>query len=81
MLIAEIIVNFRTTIFSNYTLDPALFLTISLLAMQGALLRSGMEKELLREMDVITEFETNIRGGLTCVIQGKVTFTNKYLST
>ena len=49
--------------------------------MQGALLRSGKEIELLREMDVITEFETNIRGGLTSVVQGKVTFNNNYLST
>ena len=32
-------------------------------------------------MDVITEFETNIRGELTSVVQGKVTFNNKYLST
>ena len=81
LLLAEVFENFRTTIFSNYSLDPAHFLTISSLAMQGALLRSGKEIELLREMDVITEFESNIRGGLTSVVQGKVTFNNKYLST
>ena len=49
--------------------------------MRGALLRSGKEIELLREMDVITEFETNIRGGIISVVQGKVIFKNKYLST
>ena len=62
LLLAEMFENFRITIFSNYTLDPAHFLTISSLAMQSALLRSGKEIDLLGEMDVITEFESIFRG-------------------
>ena len=49
--------------------------------MQSALPRSGKEIELLHEMDVTTEFETNIRSELTSVVQGKFTFNNKYVST
>ena len=77
LLLAEVFENFRRTFFTNYTLDPAHFLTISSLAIQGALPRSGKKIELLREIDVTTEFETNIRGGLTCVVQGKAK-TNTY---
>ena len=78
-LLAEIFENFRKTIFLNYSLDPAQLLTISSLAMQAALLQSKRKIELLRDISVITDFETSVRGGLTSVVQGKNTFNNEYL--
>ena len=66
-------------IFTNYTLDPAHFLAISLLAMQSSMSLSCKEIEVLLEMDVVTEFESNIRGGFTSVVIGEVTFSNKHL--
>ena len=78
-LIAEIFQNFRKTIYENYSLDSAQLLTISSLAMQAALLQSKRKIELLRDISVITDFETSIHGGLTSVVQGKNTFNNNYL--
>ena len=62
-------------------MGPTHFLTISSLAMQDALISSGVQIELLHEMDVINEFETIVRGGLTSVVQGKVTSNKIYFST
>ena len=81
LLLVEIFENFRKTIFTNYGLDPASFLTISSLAMQASLMKSNKQIDLLHDMSVYTEFETNVRGGFTSVVKGKVTFNNKYLST
>ena len=49
--------------------------------MQSAKLRSGKEMKLLRETDVITEFESYIRCGLTSVDHGKIASNNKYFLT
>ena len=79
--LAEIFENFRKTIFHNYSLDPAQLLTISSLAIQAAMLQNKKKIDLLDDISVITEFESNIRGGLTSVVQGKVTFNNKHLKS
>ena len=42
-------------------------------------MQSKRKIELLRDISVITDFETSVRGGLTSVVQGKNTFNNKYL--
>ena len=47
--------------------------------MQSAMLRSGKEIEMLHEMDLIIDFETNIRDEFKSIVKGKVTFNNKYL--
>ena len=47
--------------------------------MQACMLHNKEEFELLNEVSDYTEFESNIRGGLTTVVQGKVTFNNRYL--
>ena len=39
----------------------------------------GTEIELLHEIDVITDFDSNMRGGITSAVKGNVTFDNKYL--
>ena len=80
LLLTEIFENFRKTIYSNYNLDPAQLLTISSTAMQAALLQCNKGIELLRDISVITEFESSIRGGFTSVVKGKATFNNEYLN-
>jgi len=80
LLLTEIFENFRKNIYSNYNLDPAQLLTISSTAMQAALLQYNKGIELLRDISVITEFESSIRGGFTSVVKGKATFNNKYLN-
>ena len=49
-------------------------------AVQAALLQYNKGIELLRDISVITEFESSIRGGFTSVVKGKATFNNKYLN-
>ena len=44
-------------------------------------MKSNKQIDLLHDMSVYTELETNVRVGFTSVVKGKVTFNNKYLST
>ena len=81
LLLAEIFQNFRKTIYSNHGLDPACLLTISSLAVQAAMMQTNHEIDLMRDISMLTEFECGIRGGLTSVVQGRVEFNNKYLSS
>ena len=60
-------------------MDAAKLLTISSLSMQACMLHNQEEFQLLDEVSPNTEFKSNIRGGLTTVVQGKVTFNNRYL--
>ena len=80
LLLSEVFEKFRDTIFETYKLDPSWFMTTPSLAMSAALLKCKKKIDLLTDIDVITEIESSIRGGLTTVVQGKVTFNNKSLS-
>ena len=64
--------------FTIFTLDYVHFLTISYLTAQAPKLSSAKEVELLREIDMITEFETYLWGVLIS-LKGKVTFINELL--
>ena len=79
LLLAEIFENFRSTIFKNYKLDPSSFITTPSLAIQSALFHSNLEIGLLTDMEVYTEFENSIRGGLTSVVRSYTDFNSKYL--
>ena len=79
LLLAEVMEAFRLDCSRYYKLDPAHMFTTPGFAIQAALLHSKREIDLLRDISVITEFERNIRGGFTSVVQGKATFNNKYL--
>ena len=81
LLLIEILENFRKTTFTYYGLDPACFLTLSSLAMQASLMKSNKQINLLHDMSVYTEFETNVEGRFTSFVKGNGTFNNNYLST
>ena len=44
-------------------------------------MKSNKQIELLQDMSVYTEFESNIRGGLTSVVNGDITFNNTFSLT
>lgn len=48
----------------NYKLDPAYFYTSPRLARKAALKITGVELELLTDIDLLLMFEKGIRGGI-----------------
>ena len=61
----------------KFKLDPVYFLFMSSLAMQVALHNCKGGVELIHDMSVYTEIESNIRSRFTSAVRGRVTFNNE----
>ena len=64
LLLADVFGNFRDMCIKEYELDPAHFLSLPGLALQGCLKNTDIELELLTDCDMLLMVEEGIRGGI-----------------
>ena len=64
LLLADLFENFRDKCIEIYELDPAHFLSTSGLAWQACLKKTGVNLELLTDIDMVLMVGEGIRGGI-----------------
>lgn len=80
LLLCDIFENFRNTCLRHYNLDPAYYVTASSLTWDAMLLYTGIQLELISDLEIYEFLEKGIRGGLAqCSLRNAVA-NNKYLS-
>ena len=80
LLFADVFENLKNKCTEIYELDPAHFLSAPGLAWQACLKKkTGIESELLTDIDMLLMVEKRIRGGISHVIHRYTTTNNKYM--
>ena len=79
LLLADVFETFRETCLKHYRLDPAHFYTAPGLAWKAALKHTGIQLELLRDVDMLLMFEQGIRGGITQAVKRYARANNRYM--
>lgn len=82
LLLADVFENFRKTCHDNYGLDPANYISAPGLSWDALLLKTGIELELITDLEIMDMVERQKRGGL-CFVGSKryAQANNKYLET
>ena len=80
LLLANVFENFRDKCIEIYRLDPAHFLSVSGLAWQACLKKTGLNLKLLTDIDMVLMVEEGIRGGICQAIYRYATVNNKYMN-
>ena len=73
--------SFRETGFQYYKLDPAHYCSAPGLARNGCLKMTGIELELISDVDMYYMIEMGLRGGMSVISQRKAEATNEYMSS
>lgn len=81
LLLADIFENFRKICMKTYKLDPAYYVTTASLSWDSMLRYTGVELELLTDIDMLHFFKKGIRGGICQCTERKHVANNKFLST
>ena len=76
-LLAEIMCQFREEIFDNHQLDCCHYISLPQMAYDLMLKKTGVEIEIVSDIDKLMFFEANIHGGLSFVNQRYCKNTNK----
>ncbi|KAL0850902.1 hypothetical protein ABMA28_006811 [Loxostege sticticalis] len=79
LLLADIFENFRQVCKSNYQLDPAFYLTAPSLSFDAMLLKTGVQLELLADLEIIRFIQKGIRGGICLCSTRYAQANNKYM--
>ena len=79
LLLADVFGYFRNMCIKVYELDPAHFLSAPALAWQSCLKKTGVELELLADVDMLLMVEKGIRGGICHKIFAYAKANNKYM--
>lgn len=66
-LLADVVMNFRSLIYSKFGLDACQYLSLPHLALDVMLKESKVEIELLTDMEMNNMLQSNIRGGMSFV--------------
>ena len=64
ILLADVFESFRNLCLNTYILDPTYFLSLPGLAWQACLKHSGIQLELISDIDMLLMLEEGIRGGI-----------------
>ena len=81
LLLADVFENFRNKCIEMYDgLDPAYFLSAPGLAWQACLKTTGVNLELLTDIDMLLMVEEGIRGGMCHAIHRYAKASNKYMN-
>ena len=79
LLLADVFENFRDICIRNYKLDPAHYYTAPGLSWDACLKMTGVESELLTNVDMLFMVERGIRGGVSMVSKRFSKANNKYM--
>ena len=79
LLLADVFENFRNNSLKNYKLDPAHYFTAPGLSWDACLKMTGVNLELLTDIDMLLMVEKGIRGGISMISNRYGDANNKYM--
>ncbi|KAB0790736.1 hypothetical protein PPYR_15666 [Photinus pyralis] len=80
LLLADIFENYRRVCLHNYQLDPAQYFTAPGLSWDAMLKKTGVELELLTDIDMLNFFKGGVRGGVSTCTKRRAIANNKFLA-
>jgi len=79
LLLTHVFENFRSVCLKNYELDPCWYFTAPGLAWDACPKKTGIQHELLSDINMLLVFEKGIRGGISMISKRYAKANNKYM--